>query len=240
MRGSQTSLRAAFWAMLAAVAMSLFLVISDPYAVRQSILKRERAPAGRSARAVLIAQADPSGSTPATVEPTSVPPTTDREASETVLGGDKAVLTEEPTAVATARTWSVSSGEADQQHGNETPRPPRRGSAMPILSPGRLGDAQPRGEFVALPPPPDLRDDVSSPAVADMSRSRVEFNHGLDDSLAQQLHSLQRRQTEIIQLQHAGLDRLDELADEIRQTSLRMDSLLERRQAAEFPQGPSF
>ena len=63
---------------------------------------------------------------------------------------------------------------------------------------------------------------------------------GANDSLSRRLATVQAQQAELIRLQHATVERLDELTDQLQQSSRRIDAIFDRRQAMEFPDGPSF
>ena len=240
MRGSQTNFRAAFWAMLTAVALSLFLVLSDPYSVRQSLIAQAPLPSAHSKPSLAAEQAPP----------TSFQARDDSEtrrlaASEATDDSARHQLMVEPseesiTQSSMAATWPVSSAQSNHLHADDGSTRPSSGSAMPIVAPGDLNGTRAPRQFVALPPPPELIDDETSSSVAEESSPGPDVSTMPDDAMNRQLVRLHAQQSEMLELQRASLDRLSRLADEFHDSSIRLEALLDQRQTAEFPPGPSF
>lgn len=260
---SRPPLRAAFWAISAALLLMLLATLSDPYRVRQSMLAR-RTPVGPSSD-VATPHSDKDGPLPADDRVRSDPLTPSEDAGTSpdsaLIAREAAVPTptsdhpaERDRFTGGAETHVVSNAKGGGRR--QVSRPTER-SAMPILAPGELTGAPKAGRFEELPPPPELapeRDSIDDPLMAaDAERDREteralerlqletelltlrhDLTHSIESRQIEQIQHLQQQQNTLLERQQQTAERLEQLTDQLASHSARLERLYEA-QARDVP-----
>jgi hypothetical protein len=251
---SRPPLRAAFWAISAALLLMLLATLSDPYRVRQSLLARRAPEHSRSGTQIDAPNADQRPHSEAVPSPAG-----DHTGSfESLFVAEDAAGLASPTDTATpdapvtsgAQMHVVSAGDNGERR--HIARPVER-PAMPILSPGELSGPTAGGRFEELPPPPEfdtasdlMADGYAVEGAADLSleaeraleRLRLEtelltlrhdLNRSIDSRQIEQIQHLQQQQSTLLERQQQTAERLEQLADHLAAQSTRLDRLFEER-----------
>jgi hypothetical protein len=231
---SRPPLRAAFWAISAALLLMLLAALSDPYRVRQSLLaRRDPAPPNTN---IATTPLPPSGEggrfSVDRVLSDDLTPDNSVTAPESALIARQSAVRIPPTDHAAqvapvfvgAQMQVVSAGDARERR--HITRPLER-PAMPILSPGELTGPTAGGRFEELPPPPEFHS--AQDLIAD---GYGEADGAMDLSLdAERALERLRLETEVLTLRD-DLNRLiasRQLA-QIEHVQQRQSDLLERQQ----------